>query len=72
MEGIIAFYVDERGNLTHQAVYRASGRADLDQAAMIAVRRARPSRRRRRAIRTPSGSTTTRAENQIGARGPDS
>ncbi len=41
-EGIIAFYVDENGNLTHQAVYRASGRPDLDQAAMVAVRRASP------------------------------
>ncbi len=42
MEGIVAFYVDENGNLTHQAIYRASGRPDLDQAAMIAVRRAAP------------------------------
>ncbi|MGO9672895.1 MAG: TonB family protein [Methylocella sp.] len=42
IEGIVAFYVDERGNLTHQAIYRASGRPDLDQAAMIAVRRAAP------------------------------
>ncbi len=42
VEGIVAFYVDENGNLTHQAVYRASGRPDLDQAAMNAVRRAAP------------------------------
>ncbi|MGA2637588.1 TonB family protein [Methylocella sp.] len=42
MEGIIAFYVDENGNLTHQAVYRASGRADLDAAALSAVRKAAP------------------------------
>jgi protein TonB len=41
-EGIIAFYVDERGNLTHQAVYRGSGRPDLDAAALNAVRRAAP------------------------------
>ena len=42
MEGIVAFYVDERGNLTHQAIYRASGRPDLDAAALNAVRRAAP------------------------------
>jgi protein TonB len=42
MEGIVAFYVDENGNLTHQAIYRASGRADLDAAALNAVRRATP------------------------------
>jgi protein TonB len=42
MEGIVAFYVDENGNLTHQAIYRASGRADLDAAALNAVRRAAP------------------------------
>jgi periplasmic protein TonB len=41
-EGIVAFYVDENGNLTHEAVYRASGRPDLDMAAMNAVRRAAP------------------------------
>ena len=33
---------DENGNLTHQAVYRASGRADLDAAALSAVRKAAP------------------------------
>ncbi|VFU07083.1 energy transducer TonB [Methylocella tundrae] len=42
VEGIVAFYVDENGNLTHQAVYRASGRPDLDAAALNAVRRAAP------------------------------
>jgi periplasmic protein TonB len=41
-EGIVAFYLDENGNLTHEAVYRASGRPDLDMAAMNAVRRAAP------------------------------
>jgi protein TonB len=41
-EGIVVFYVDERGNLTHQAVYRASGRPDLDAAAATAVRAAAP------------------------------
>lgn len=41
-EGIVVFYVDETGNLTHQAVYRASGRPDLDAAAANAVRRAAP------------------------------
>ncbi len=42
VDGIVAFYVDEKGNLTHQAVYRASGRPDLDAAALNAVRRAAP------------------------------
>lgn len=41
-DGIVAFYVDERGNLTHQAIYRASGRPDFDAAALNAVRRAAP------------------------------
>jgi protein TonB len=41
-EGIVAFYIDENGNLTHQAIYRGSGRPDLDAAAMNAVRRAAP------------------------------
>jgi protein TonB len=41
-EGIISFYVDEMGNLTHQAVYRSSGLPDLDAAALNAVRRAAP------------------------------
>lgn len=42
VEGIVAFYVDEMGHLTHQAVYRASGRPDLDAAALAAVRNAAP------------------------------
>lgn len=42
IDGIVAFYVDENGNLTHSAIYHTSGRPDLDQAAMIAVRRASP------------------------------
>lgn len=41
-EGIVVFYVDETGNLTHQALYRASGRPELDSAAAMAVRRAAP------------------------------
>jgi protein TonB len=41
-EGIVVFYVDENGNLTHAALYRASGRPDLDAAAATAVRRAAP------------------------------
>ncbi len=41
-EGVVVFYVDETGNLTHQALYRASGRPDLDSAAAMAVRRAAP------------------------------
>jgi len=41
-EGVVVFYVDETGNLTHQALYRASGRPDLDAAAAMAVRRAAP------------------------------
>lgn len=41
-EGVVVFYVDETGNLTHQALYRASGRPDLDAAAVNAVRRAAP------------------------------
>jgi TonB family protein len=40
--GIVAFYVDERGNLVHQAVYRSSGFGSLDAAALAAVRRAAP------------------------------
>lgn len=40
--GIVSFYVDERGNLVHQAVYRSSGFSDLDAAALAAVRRAAP------------------------------
>lgn len=41
-DGIVAFYVDEMGHLTHQAIYRASGRPDLDAAALAAVRNAAP------------------------------
>lgn len=41
-EGIVAFYVDDSGHLTHQAVYRSSGLPDLDAAALNAVRRAAP------------------------------
>lgn len=40
--GIISFYVDERGNLTHQAVILSSGQPQLDAAALSAVRRAAP------------------------------
>jgi protein TonB len=41
-DGLVAFYIDERGNLTHQAVVRSSGVAELDAAAIAAVRRAAP------------------------------
>jgi protein TonB len=41
-DGLVAFYVDERGNLTHQAIVRSSGVAELDAAAIAAVRRAAP------------------------------
>jgi protein TonB len=41
-DGIVAFYIDEIGHLTHQAVYKASGRPDLDAAALAAVRHAAP------------------------------
>ncbi|MCC3244991.1 TonB family protein [Methylocystis sp. WRRC1] len=40
--GVVAFYIDEMGNLTHQAVYKSSGMPDLDAAALSAVRRAAP------------------------------
>ncbi|MFO1101409.1 MAG: TonB family protein [Methylocystis sp.] len=40
--GAIVFYIDEMGNLTHQAVHQASGAPDLDAAALNAVRRAAP------------------------------
>lgn len=40
--GVVAFYIDEMGNLTHQAVYRTSGLPDLDAAALAAVRAAAP------------------------------
>jgi protein TonB len=41
-KGVVAFYIDELGNLTHQAVYKTSGVPDLDAAALAAVRRAAP------------------------------
>lgn len=41
-KGVVAFYIDEMGNLTHQAVYKASGAPELDAAALAAVRRAAP------------------------------
>ncbi|MCX7898846.1 MAG: TonB family protein [Methylocystis sp.] len=41
-KGVVAFYVDEMGNLVHQAVYRSSGAPELDAAAIMAVRRAAP------------------------------
>jgi protein TonB len=40
--GQIGLFVDEMGNLTHQAVYRASGSPALDTAWLAAVRRAAP------------------------------
>jgi protein TonB len=41
-KGVVAFYIDEMGNLTHQAVFRSSGAPDLDAAALAAVRQAAP------------------------------
>ena len=40
--GQIGLFVDEMGNLTHQALYRASGKPALDTAWLAAVRRAAP------------------------------
>lgn len=40
--GVVAFYIDEMGNLTHQAIYKTSGFPDLDAAALAAVRAAAP------------------------------
>jgi protein TonB len=40
--GQIGLFVDEMGNLTHQAVYRASGNPALDTAWLAAVRHAAP------------------------------
>jgi len=40
--GQIGLFVDELGNLTHQALYRASGQPALDTAWMAAVRHAAP------------------------------
>lgn len=41
-QGVVVFFIDPTGNLTHQAVYRSSGFAALDAAALAAVRRAAP------------------------------
>jgi TonB family protein len=41
-KGVVAFYIDEMGNLTHQAIYKSSGLPDLDAAALAAVRVAAP------------------------------
>jgi protein TonB len=40
--GMIGIYIDEMGNLTHQVVYRTSGRPGVDNAWMVAIRRAAP------------------------------
>ncbi|MBG0809055.1 TonB family protein [Methylosinus sp. H3A] len=40
--GVVVFFIDEGGHLTHQAVYRSSGYPELDNAALAAVRRAAP------------------------------
>jgi len=40
--GVVAFYVDEAGHLTHQAVIQSSGSPALDSAAIAAVKRAAP------------------------------
>jgi len=40
--GVVTLYVDELGNLTHEALYRASGMPALDAAWLEAVRRAAP------------------------------
>ncbi len=40
--GVVAFYIDDVGHLTHQAVYKSSGLPDLDAAALAAVRAAAP------------------------------
>lgn len=39
---VVAFWVDDRGALVQQALYRTSGYPELDQEAMAAVRRAAP------------------------------
>jgi periplasmic protein TonB len=41
-KGVVAFYIDEMGHLTHQAIYKSSGLPDLDAAALAAVRAAAP------------------------------
>jgi protein TonB len=38
----VAFWVDERGDLVHQALYKTSGHPELDAEAVAAVRRAAP------------------------------
>lgn len=40
--GVIGFYIDELGNLTHQVIYRASGDPALDAANLAAVKHAAP------------------------------
>lgn len=40
--GIVVFYIDEAGHLTHQAVARSSGAPELDMAAVNAIRSAAP------------------------------
>jgi protein TonB len=39
---VVAFWVDERGDLVHQALYRTSGHPILDDEAVAAIRRAAP------------------------------
>ncbi len=39
---VVAFWIDERGDLVHQAVYRTSGYPELDNEAIAAIRRAAP------------------------------
>jgi protein TonB len=41
-KGIVVFYIDEMGNLTHQAVAQSSGAPELDAAAIAAIRRSAP------------------------------
>jgi protein TonB len=39
---IVGFWLDDKGNLTHQAVYKSSGFPDIDAETLAAVRRAAP------------------------------
>ncbi|MGA3304041.1 MAG: TonB family protein [Methylovirgula sp.] len=39
---VVAFWVDERGDLVHQALYRTSGHPILDDEAVASIRRAAP------------------------------
>lgn len=39
---VVAFWLDERGDLVHQAVYKTSGHPELDGEAVDAIRRAAP------------------------------